>query len=280
LEPTTHTTEPRERPLPDPGAAPGDARTGRPLPGASPPDATGRRLERAVLVSNLIFLGIAAVLLVLTGLGSGTRVEPLVGTDTRTSSRMEQLERALQRDPGNVAGAVELARLYGEAGEFPWSYDALRTAEQTGTLEPSWRLRLGLAYLEIGKSADGLRLLKEAKARCAADPACPAPVRVKLDLFTRVAQLYVDRGIDARRHRVAAEKALREVLKPVTVDPAKMRPKGPAAPTTSTPPTTSAGSAAAGKPARPTPAEKQPASRPGSAPPPPPPAKRSGPGLY
>ena len=55
---------------------------------------------------------------------------------------------------------------------------------------------------------------------------------MKLELFTRVAQIFVDRRIDSRSQRILAEKALIEVFKPVEVDLDKMRPKAPAPPPT------------------------------------------------
>jgi hypothetical protein len=187
------------------------------------------RLEVMILVVNLVFLAFVVLYLVSSGIAP-TPVKPLVQADTRTTARIHELELTLQRDPNNVKSALELARIYQDAGEFPWSYDALRAAEASGDPDPAWRLRLGLAYIELGKNDDGLRVLRDAERRCASRKSCPADVRVKLELFGRVAALLQERRIDTRRQRAAAEKALHEVLKPVQVDPAKMRPKGPATP--------------------------------------------------
>jgi hypothetical protein len=195
------------------------------------------RLEVMILVVNLVFL--AFVVLYLAGISIGpTPVKPLVQADSKTTARIQELELTLQRDPNNVHSALELARIYQDAGEFPWSYDALRNAEASGDPDPSWRLRLGLAYIELGKNDDGLRVLRDAESRCAARKSCRGDVRVKLELFVRVATLLKERRIDTRRQRAAAEKALHEILKPVHVDAEKMRPKGPAAPPPSSPPAT------------------------------------------
>ncbi len=183
-----------------------------------------------LLLANLIFLGLAVLYLLVTTVGDET-VQPLVQADPQTSRRIEHLERALLRQPGAADSALELAQLYRDAGEFPWSYDALRDAERTGTDDPGWRLKLGLAYLQVSKSEDALRVLRAARQRCRRPgAACPGDVRVKLDIFVRVAELLKKRGIQPHKHRLAAEQALREVLKPVEVDPAKMRPKAPAGP--------------------------------------------------
>jgi hypothetical protein len=187
-----------------------------------------KRLEAVVLIANLVFVGIVVLYLLAVKVGSG-RVQPLVEADAQTAQRIRDLELALQRNPGNYTQALELARLYQDVGEFPWSYDALRKAEQGGGLDSAFRLRLGLAYVELGKNEDGLRVLKAAADRCHREE-CFADVRVKLDVFSQVATLFVDRRIDSRKQLIEAEAALREILKPVQVDLAKMRPKAPALP--------------------------------------------------
>lgn len=184
------------------------------------------KLEAAILIPNLVLIGVVLIYLAVTRV-DGEKVELLVDADPVTQKRIAQLEKDLLRQPGDVTKALELARLYSDVGEFPWSYNALQAAEKHGSDDPSWQLKLALAYLELGKNDDGLRVLDEAVARCGSVK-CAPPLRVKLDLFIRVAKLLKERGIDVRKDRTAADKALREVLKPVAVDPAKMRPKAPA----------------------------------------------------
>jgi len=188
------------------------------------------RLHALVLVANIVFVVILVLYGALVGVGP-RQVMPVVNADSKTAKQITNLELALQRDPSSVGYALELARLYQDLGEFPWSYDALRSAERRSNLEPAWQLKFGLAYLELAKNDDALRVMKAGHARCQSKAArCPADVSVKLELFSRVAQIFVDRRIDSRSQRIPAEKALREVLKPVEVDPDKMRPKAPAPP--------------------------------------------------
>jgi hypothetical protein len=196
------------------------------------PPSRGRTtaINIGVLAANVIFLAIAIIYFATRV--PENRVKPIVEGSSKTQQRISQLELELRRDPASIAKAVELARLYQDVGEFPWSYDALRNAERSGAVDPAWRLKLGLAYLEIGKNDDGLRVLRAAQARCAqlGPNECRTDVAVKLDIFAQVAKILRDRRIDTRKHRAAADKALQEVLKPVIADPSKMRPKAPAAP--------------------------------------------------
>jgi hypothetical protein len=192
-------------------------------------------LEALVLGANIVFVAALVLYGVVVGVGP-RQVMPVVRADSKTAKQITSLELALQRDPRSVGYALELARLYQDLGEFPWSYDALRSAERRGNLEPAWQLKFGLAYLELAKNEDGLRVLKAGMERCDQQPkTCPAGVRVKLELFTRVAKIFVDRRIDSRSQRITAERALREVFKPVEVDPDKLRPKAPAGPPAATP---------------------------------------------
>jgi hypothetical protein len=200
--------------------------------------------EAQLLAANVVFVIVAVLGLLISSAGT-EKVLPLVQADPRTASRIQSLEHSLSHDPRAGGSAIELAQLYRDAGEFPFSYDTLREAERTGTREPAWRLKLGLAYLQLGKNDDAVRVLREAEKRCerkgegsgATKDACAVDVRVKLELFGRVARLFKERHIVPYRQRVAADNALLEVLKPVEVDPAKMRPKGPAAPTAPRPAT-------------------------------------------
>jgi tetratricopeptide (TPR) repeat protein len=192
-----------------------------------------------ILVGNLAFVAIVVLYFVISGVGR-KEVKPLVEASPKTQQRISELEQLLARDPGNVGSAVELARLYRDVGEFPWSYDALKNAERSGNEDPAWRIKLGLAYLEIGKNDDGLRILKAARERCyRATPKCRQDLLTKLDIFHRLAEIFVERKIDSRKHLVAVNKAFQEVLKPVSADPAKIRPKAPAVPPSSAPSTPS-----------------------------------------
>jgi tetratricopeptide (TPR) repeat protein len=186
------------------------------------------RVEALVLIPNLVLLGVV-VLFLLAVKSSPERVAPLVEADRDTTRRITNLEARLRRDPGNMESALELARIYRNVGEFPWSYNALRAAERSRPHEPSWQLMLGLAYLELGKNEDSVRVLERAQERCQ-QQGCPPRIAGRIDIFARVAQLFEKRQIDARNHHAAAEKALHEVLKPVVVDPDEMRPKAPVEP--------------------------------------------------
>jgi hypothetical protein len=184
------------------------------------------RLELIVLIPNLVLIGGIGFYFAATSAGK-KEVQPLVKADPKTHVRIKELELALERNPGDLSMSIELSRLYQEVGEFPWSYDALRHAEENGSKEPSWRIKLGLAYLELAKNEDGLRVLRATRDRCEKE-ACPPHIRVKLDIFTRLAQRFVERHIDSRAQRTQADKALQEILKPVTVDPKKLGPQAPA----------------------------------------------------
>ncbi len=186
------------------------------------------RLEAMILIPNLILLGI--VLLYLGATSKHDDMAPAVDTDPKTKAAILRLEDALMKDPANLSKALRLARLYREAGEFPWSYNALLNAERQGKYrEPKWQLKLGLAYLEIGKNKDAARVLEAAHKSCGAKK-CAPPVQVKLKIFRDVAKIFVKRKINAARNPKAAHHALRQVLKPVSVDPEKMRSKGPLQP--------------------------------------------------
>jgi hypothetical protein len=179
-------------------------------------------------IPNWVLIGFVAICLI-NAWATAKQVQPLVQADPATTSRIAHLELLLLRQPTNMAHTLELARLYQDVGEFPWSYHALLTAEKTWSQDPVWRLLLGLAYLDLGKNDDSARVLKQAKERCK-ETSCSFNISTKLDIFTRLAELFIERKIDSRKHSLAAEKALRELLKPVEVDPDKMRPKAPATP--------------------------------------------------
>ena len=194
------------------------------------------RIEALVLIPNLVFVGIVVLYLIAVQ-GGGKRVAPLVQGAKATEARIAALERSLEREPRNVESAIELAQLYQQVGEFPWSYNALLTAEQQGSREPRWRLMLGLAYLEMGKNDDAIRVLSQTRSGCTKRPGtCDQNLVAKLRIFGRLARMFQKRGIDSSRHSAAAEKVLHEILKPVEVDPAKMRPKAPAPTKEGTPP--------------------------------------------
>jgi len=188
------------------------------------------RIEGLVLIPNLIFVGFVVLYLVSLQ-ANGKQVAPLVQGERSTEARIAELERQLGREPGSMGDALELARLYQQVGEFPWSYRALLDAEREGSDKPRWRMMLGLAYLELGKNDDAIRVLGSVDARCRKDAKlCDFNLRTKLSIFDQLAQTFKKRGIDSRKHHRAAEKALHEILKPVEVDPDKMRPKAPASP--------------------------------------------------
>jgi tetratricopeptide (TPR) repeat protein len=199
----------------------------------------GRKLEALALIPNLVLVGVVVLYFVMTRAG-GTQVTPLIEGEKSTEQRIQQLELQLARNPGNTEQALELARLYQRVGEYPWSYDALRNAEARGNRDPRWLISLGLAYLDLGKNKDALRVLGRAKEECPEKPkaaaaggggtTCDANLKLKLEIFSKLARIFEKRGIHSGKHYEAAEKALREILKPVEVDPDKMRPKAPTTP--------------------------------------------------
>ena len=189
-----------------------------------------KRLEALVLVPNLVLVAlIGFYLVVMQARDDGPA--PLVEGDRRTEAQIAQLELELLREPTDVSKAVQLARLYRQVGEFPWSYNALLAAERQGSQQPRWRLMLALAFLELGKNEDAKRVLSWTGETCRRQPArCDANLRAKVVLFSQLVTRYIEQGIDSRRHPEKAERALKEVLKPVQVDPDKMRPKAPVGP--------------------------------------------------
>lgn len=192
------------------------------------------RLEAMILIPNLIIVGVVLLYLAASSMKK-EKVEEAVEADPRTKALIASLEDSLMRDPANLANALKLARLYREVGELPWSYNALLNAErQRKYREPKWQFRLGLAYLEIGKNKDALRVLETAHNGCSTTR-CAPPLKVKLGLFTRLAKIFVKRKINPVRNPRAADDALRKVLRPVKVDPEKMRSKGPLEPEKATP---------------------------------------------
>ncbi|MCA9664979.1 MAG: hypothetical protein KC503_05300 [Myxococcales bacterium] len=173
-------------------------------------------LEAAVVVPNLVLLALIVLYLVFAR-GSGPRVQSLVKTDVRTAKTIKKLEETLRRNPSHIESAIRLAKLYMRAGEYPWSIDALRSAERHGSSDAAWRMKLGLAYLELGKNLDGLRVLKGALLACA-KVKCRADIEAKLRIFTRVATILQRKGINAHKDQVAAAKVFGSVLKPVQPD--------------------------------------------------------------
>ncbi len=170
-------------------------------------------LETAILVPNLLLL-LVIVLYVLTTKVGPDRVQPLVVADKQTSARIRQLERLLALNPEHRKAALELARLYRRAGQLPFSYDALRSAEQNGSRSARFRLKLGMAYIEIGKNADGVRVLHEALQGCRLRR-CPAHIEARLSIFKQIADRIVERKINARLYPNKAAKVFDEVLKKV-----------------------------------------------------------------
>lgn len=173
----------------------------------------GPGLEGAVLIPNLLLLLVIVFYLLVTRVGPD-RVQPLVAADQKTSQRIRDLERQLARNPNDHGAAIQLARLYQRAGQLPFSYDALRSAEQNGSRDARFRMKLGMAYVEIGKNADGQRVLRAALTACEVNR-CPAHIRARLSIFLQVADKIAERKIDARTNPEGAAKVFDEVLKKV-----------------------------------------------------------------
>ncbi len=186
------------------------------------------KMEALILIPNLLIIGGILFYMAASGVEKDT-VQPMIEADPETVARIGRLEAELRDNPGDLSRAIRLARLYTDVGEFPFSYNALKNAELKAGDDPGWRLKLGLAYLELGKNKDGLRVIEETIQRCGVKK-CPPNLRIKLDLFARVARLFIERKIDSRKAPIAADKAMKEVFKPVNADPEKMRPKAPDTP--------------------------------------------------
>jgi len=169
-------------------------------------------IDVAIFLPNVILIGIVLLVIGIFAFGR-ERVLPLVATDRKTAAQIERLEREVSRKPTGT-GVFKLARLYQRAGETPWSYDALRTAEQRGGDDPRWRIKLALAYLEIGKNRDGRRVLRESIAACKVRR-CGAGERARLEIFLEIAERFVAQKIDARRNVREANAVLDKVLKRV-----------------------------------------------------------------
>lgn len=240
------------------------------LPGAPKKRKFGK-MEALILIPNLLIIGGILFYLAATS-ADDEPVEPLVDADPQTAAQIAQLEAALVNNPGDLGRAIRLSKLYSDVGEFPFSYSALKNAEKRAGNDPALRIKLGLAYLELGKNNDGLRVMEAAIAGCRVD-SCDANVRVKLGLFARVARIFKERGIDSRKEPRAADKALKEVFKPVKADPEKMRPKAPAAPEGEEP----AKDAPAKDPAKEPPTKEAPAKQPAKDPAKAPPTKEAPP---
>lgn len=184
----------------------------------------GPGLEGAVLIPNLLLLLVIVFYLLISRVGPD-RVQPLVAADQKTSQRIRQLERLLARNPNDHGAAIQLARLYQRAGQLPFSYDALRSAEQDGSRDARFRMKLGMAYIEIGKNADGQRVLRAALTACEVNR-CPAHIRARLSIFLQVADKIAERRIDARTNPEGAAKVFDEVLKKVDGHRFARPPKG------------------------------------------------------
>jgi len=171
-------------------------------------------LDEVLVLPNFAMLGFF-VIFALVSMASRARVEPLVVVDSKTAARIAELERvASHAAAGGASAAIELAGLYRRAGEFPWSYDALRSAERSGPTDPAWRLELGIAYLQLGSNTDAHRVFKRAQEACDLRQ-CAVPVRARLGIFANIAQTLEANNIDGRYDQVRAHKALKTVLKPI-----------------------------------------------------------------
>ena len=171
-----------------------------------------RGLAAAVFVPNVVLL-ILVCLALLISRADEERILPLVRGDARTLARLDELERHMLLRPSAQA-AVSLARAYSQVGQRPWSYSALQSAERRLAKSADWRLQLGMAYVEIGQNRDGYRVLSELVGVCRKGN-CPKDVVARLDIFLRVTEILMERGIDASRQRDAAVRVLRKVAKRV-----------------------------------------------------------------
>ena len=178
-----------------------------------------RDLADRMRLPNVAFLVIACSAILVMNVPR-YRATHLVNTDIQTRMRIGDLERLVQRSPvGPNDAALELARLYGQAGEFPWAYDVLADAERRGGDTTDWNFQLGITYLQIGQIKDAKRILDGAQDLCGA-VGCEQHTLARLKVFGRLTELLVQRGIDPRKDRQAAAKVLREVLRPTKVDEA------------------------------------------------------------
>ncbi|MBW2731870.1 MAG: hypothetical protein JRH20_05715 [Deltaproteobacteria bacterium] len=170
-------------------------------------------LEGTIWLPNVLLVMAFVLHLLITQLGID-RIQPLVITDATSTQRIKDLERSLALAPRRSDVVIELSRLYARAGELPLSYDALRDAEQNGSRDAYFKMRLAMAYLEVGKNADGRRVMQSALEACDLTH-CPPRVRARLSIFSQVADIYVERNIDTRRYPHLAAKVFDEVVRKV-----------------------------------------------------------------
>jgi hypothetical protein len=184
---------------------------------------TSRLFGRAgalIIIPNVLLLGGIVAYTMYSRYGAGEQ-RPVAGEQSPLKKRIAALEEALERDPLDGYRSLELARLYRDAGEFHWSYDALRAAEKRGRMDRQWRLKLGVAYLELGKNDDGVRVLSALQSECK-DPDCSQSLAVRIDIFNRVAQRFKEQRIDARADHTAVDRVMKTILKPAQIDPVSL----------------------------------------------------------
>lgn len=163
---------------------------------------------------NVVFLLAAGPLFALTTVARDG-VGPLVVTDASTAGRIRELERVLQRSPGDWGSYVGLARLYDRAGAQAFSYDTLRSFESRVPELARSRVGLALAYVEIGRNQDGLRVVRRSLRDCAANRKCSVGDRARFEIVEQFVERLNQQRIDARQRPADVARVWRSVLKPV-----------------------------------------------------------------
>ena len=107
----------------------------------------------------------------------------------------------------------------GTPGELPWALSTIHAAEAAGPDTPEWLAELGTTYLQMGQAAEALRLFADLSARCE-QVVCQGHLLAKVSVFRRAAVLLQQRGINSRTHPEAANRVLRELLKPAQIEQA------------------------------------------------------------
>lgn len=134
---------------------------------------------------------------------------PAVEGDQADLDRLAQLEDALQRNPGDIQAAVELARAYLQVEQPGWALVALAPHRERGV--PEVHQVAAFAYATLLLPAEALREAEAGLLACERTR-CPDPSRIRLDYLAELMRRLVRAGVDPRRDPLAARRAVAEAL--------------------------------------------------------------------